>query len=592
MMKRIALSLLLIGGISMITACSGNKKSLGEALNTNDLVASNEVESLPKTVNVYNAMARAAKYNSDVSAQNTLKKMYNGNENPKKIAEDIIYAHKSGDKLAKVVKAMDFVDLYALSILTNNHKYIEDTLYAKSAQNLSVEAIRLHREEIFAANKLKEIDRITNRYGKILKDLNNRMEKNASLNADEINYRKNLEVALNRLAEVKNQLVFVRQEYISLINTKEKELRLEGKRFYELEDFDKRYTPDIFQDSAIANRREFSLAKEELGSFNAAKVRRQAFIDYPLIARLDVNGLKIDDTRYENELFNKAQRVTFNTLKAVEDFQDKPSNDRLKQKVFDELAALVIAQVEVMYRLVEKTTFEYEANQYKVLEAKRAIKDMQKRTSPNYYEKIDLLNKEIELIVLEHEEAKLLAERGAYLRNLYYLAGLTPFDKNMLKGRIADIEAVLKQSFNKDLITMLSSVKDNPKWDDGGNAWAHKDNWLEELLKDEAKSKTKTKARAKNTVVVSKAKTAVAPVKKEVHHSVMQFGAFADLDNATAEQMLIQKSVPSLKGYDIYIEQANVNGKVYNRLMLKAEADKLQKLCNDVIDAGFNCILK
>ena len=56
--------------------------------------------------------------------------------------------------------------------------------------------------------------------------------------------------------------------------------------------------------------------------------------------------------------------------------------------------------------------------------------------------------------------------------------------------------------------------------------------------------------------------------------------------------MLIQKSVPSLKGYDIYIEQANVNGKVYNRLMLKAEADKLQKLCNDVIDAGFNCILK
>lgn len=584
MMRRIALSLVLIGGISMVTACSGNKKSLGEALNTNDLVASYEVESLPKTLNVYNAMARAAKYNSDVSAQNTLKKMYNGDENPKKIAEGIISAQHSINKLENSVKAMDFADLYAMSILTNNQKYIEDTLYAKSAQNLSIEAIKLHREEIFAANKIKEIDRMMNRYGKILKDLNTRMEKDASLTVDEINYRKNLEVALNRLAEIKNQLIFVRKEYVSLIKAKEKELRLEGKRFYELEDFDKRYTPDIFQDSAISNRREFSLAKEELGSFNAAKARRQAFVDYPLVARLDVNGLKIEDTRYENELFNKAQRVTFNVLQAVENFQKKPSNEQLKQKVFDELAALVITQVEVMYRLVEKVTFEYEANQYKISEAKKDVKAMQKKGASNYYEKIDLLNKEIELISLEQEEANLLAQRGAYLRNLYYMAGLTPFDKNILKAKIGDIETVLKQAFNKDLITMLSSVKDNPKWDDGGNAWAHKDNWLEELLKDEAKAK-----KSKKTSTVAKP---IKTVTKASHHTVMQFGAFTDVDNATAEQMLIQKAVPSLSGYDMYIEQANVNGRLYHRLMLKAEADKLQKLCNDVIAAGFNCILK
>lgn len=588
MIKRIALYFVVVGAVSMISACSGNKKSLGEALNTNDLVASYEVESLPKTLNVYNAMARAAKYNSDVSAQNTLKKMYNADENPKKIAESIISASNVADKLENSVKAMDFADLYAMSVLTDNQKYIEDTLYAKSAQNLSIEAIKLHREEIFAANKIKEIDRIMNRYGKILKDLNTRMEKDASLTADEINYRKNLEVSLDRLAEIKNQLVFVRKEYVALIKAKEKELRLEGKRFYELEDFDKRYTPDIFQDSAISNRREFSLAKAELGSFNASKARRKAFVDYPLVARLDINGLKIDDVRYENELFNKAQRVTFNLLQAVESFQNKPSNEQLKQKVFDELAALVITQVEIMYRLVEKATFDYEANQYKISEVKDDLRAMQKKASSNYYEKIDLLNKEIELISLEHEEARLLAQRGAYLRNLYYMAGLTPFDKNILKARIGDIETVLKQAFNKDLITMLSSIKDNPKWDDGGNAWAHKDNWLEELLKDETKKKNTKKSKVVSDVV--------KPVKKVAkalsHHTVMQFGAFTDIDNATAEQLLIQKAVPSLDGYEMYIEQANVKGKLYHRLMLKADADKLQKLCNDVINAGFNCILK
>ena len=376
MMKRIVLFFAVLGGISLLSACASDKKSLGEALNTNDLVAPDVIESLPKTVNVYNAMSRASKYNADVSAQNTLKKMYNGNEDPKKIVEEMLFSRKAEDKLLMAVKAMDFADLYAMSILTNNQKYVEDTLYAKSAQNLSVEAIRLHREEIFAANKIKEIDRIMNRYGKILKDLNKRMEKDVSLTADEINYRKNLEVALNRLAEIKNQLVYTRQEYVSLIKAKEKEIRLEGKRFYELEDFDKRYTPDIFQDSAISNRREFSLAKEELGSFNAAKARRQAFVDYPLVARLDVNGLKIEDSRYENELFNKAQRVSFSVLEVVNDYKNRPSNERLKQKVFDELAALVITQVEVMYRLVERATFDYEANQYKIEEVKKEINNM------------------------------------------------------------------------------------------------------------------------------------------------------------------------------------------------------------------------
>ena len=587
MIKHVALYLALVSGISMISACSGNKKSLGEVLNTNDLVASYEIESLPKSVGVYNAMARAAKYNSDTAAQNTLKKIYKGDENPKKITESIISTPNTPDKLENAVKAMDFADLYAMSVLTDNQKYIEDTLYAKSAQNLSIEAIKLHREDIFAANKIKEIDRIINNKGKILKELNLRMEKDASLTADELNYRKNLEVALNRLAEIKNQLLFVRKEYVSLIKAKEKELRLEGKRFYELEDFDKQYTPNIFQDSAVSNRREFSLAKEELGSFNAAKARRQAFVDYPLVARLDVNGLKIEDSRYENELFNKAQRVALNVLEAVEDFQNKPSSEQLKQKVFDELAALVVTQVEVMYRLVEKTTLEYEANRYIISETKKEIHTMQKDGASTYYEKIDLLNKEVELISLEQKEASLLAQRGAYLRNLYYMAGLTPFNKNILRSKISDIEAVLKQAFNKDLVTMFSAVKENPKWDDGGNAWAHKDNWLEELLKDEAKNK-KSKTNKKISDTSKSAKSVV----KSSHHSVMQFGAFTDIDNATNEEKLIKNKVPSLRGYDMYIEQANVGGSLYHRLMLKTEPDKLQSLCNEVIDAGFSCILK
>ena len=586
MMKRLAYVLMISAGIALLTACTTEKKSLGIALQTNDLVFSGNPEAISDKVNVYTAMARAAKYNADTSAQNMFKKIYADNsETPQKVVEGILSAGQPQDKLYNAAKAMDFADIYAMSVLTDNLKYIENTMYAKSAQNLSVAAIKLHREEIFALKQIKQIDRLMNQQGKILKKLNERNERD-DLTLPELNYRKNLEVALNNLGEIKKQLELVNLEYAQLIKTSDKDLKLEGKRFYELDDFDKDYTPDIFQDSAVGNRREFALAKEKLGGFNAAKARRQAYVDYPPVARLDINGLEIEDTRYEAELFNKAKVVTFNLLEAIEKYQKDPADERLKQKAFDELAALVMTQVELAYRLVEKSSFDFEANRFEIVETKNAIKQLNKKNNLPDYEKIDLLNKEIEQIALEQKEAQILAERAAALRNLYFLAGLSPFDKNMLKGRIKDIEATLRQAFNQDMVTMLSAVKGQERWDDGGNAWAHKDNWLEELIdggkQPYKKSAPKSKPVKKKQAVSSEAKG----------KTMMQLGAYTEMDNAIADQKRIRDGVDALREYDMFIEDAVVNGVVYHRLMVKPERENLIGLCNQVVEAGFDCILK
>ena len=585
MLKRLAYGLVVVGGIGLLTACAGEKKPLGIALKTNDLVVNSPVEAVSGKINVYNAMARAAKYNADVSAQNIMKKIYD-EQNPKEIAEGILYSGVDADKLYNAAKAMDFADIYAMSVLTDNQKYIENALYAKSAQNLSIEAIRLHREEIFADKQISQIDRILKQQGKILKKLNDRMDKSGDLTESEIEYRKDLEVSLNNLDEIKKQLQLVGSEYKQLIATSEKNPELEGKRFYELDDFDKRYTVDVFQDTAMANRREFALAKEKLGGFNAAKARRQAFVDYPPVARLDINGLEIEDNRYEAELFNKAKRVTLNLLAAVEEYKAKPSKEVLKQKVFDELAALVMTQVELAYRLVEKASFEYDANRYKADEVDKTVKMLSKKRNLPNYEKIDLLKKQIEEIALEQKSIQILAERAAALRNLYYLAGLSPFDKNMLKGRVKDIEQTLKQAFNRDLIAMVSAVQENPKWDDGGNAWAHKDNWLEELIEAPAnKSATVSKTAKQNKSIQQKA------VVKE-GNTAIQFGAYRDMDNAMSVKKLIQENVPALSGYEFFIDTAVVDGVTYHRLSVKPEVGKLQFLCDEAVASGFDCILK
>ena len=585
MMRWVTYGLLALCGVALLTACSTEKKSLGIALQTNDLVYSGVAESLPDKVNVYNAMARAAKYGSDASAQNMLKKIYDGNEKPEEIAEGILLSGSGGERLYNASRAMDFADIYAMSILTDNPKYVEDALYAKSAQNLSLAAIGLHREVIFAEKEIKDIDRLANQQGKILKKLNNKMNSGDDLTEKEINYRKNLEVALNNLEEIKKQLVYVRSEYMQLINTKDNKLSLEGKRFYELDDFDKRYNPGIFQDSAVSNRREFTLAKEKIGGFNVARARRQAFVDYPPVARLDINGLEIEDNRYENELFNKAKLVTMNLLGAVEDYRSSPANERLRQKAFDELAALVMTQVEVAYRLVEKASYDYDSNNYKISETKEIIKKLRQKNNMPEYERIDLLNKQIELVAYEQREAQILSERASALRNLYYLSGLSPFDKNVLKGRIKDIEGVLRQSFNKDLVTMLSAVKENPRWDDGGNAWAHKDNWLEELI--DGSEKVKKQKSVKNKSLANSVK-----VENSKKYSLIQLGAYTDLNNAEADKKAVVSAVDGLSRYDIFVEQAIVNGTLYYRLQLKPEPEFLHDLCNQIVSAGFDCILK
>ncbi len=577
---------LMLSVTMLLAACAADKKSLGNDLQTTDLVFTGTYEKAPDKIDVYYAMARAAKYNADVSAQNMFKKIYGKNENPVNTVEAMFNAGQPEDKLYNAARAMDFADIYAMSVLTDNQGYIENNLYAKSAQNLSLAAIKLQREEIFALKQIKKIDRILNQQGKILTKLNEQAE-NDELTVPQLNYRKNLEVALNNLGEIKKQLLFTSTEYSQLLKMTDKNLSLTGKRFYELEDFDKNYTPDIFADSAAANRREFALAKEQLGSFNTAKARRQAYVDYPPVARLDINGLQVDDLRYETELFNKAQRVTMNLLNAVNEYQNDKKDERVKQKAFDELAALVMTQVELAYRSVEKASFDYEANRYKLSEAKELLREMKKKDKLPDYEKIDLLNQEIAIIALEQKEAQILAERAAALRNLYYLAGLSPFDKNMLKGKIADIEDTLRKAFNKDVVVMLSAVKEQPRWDDGGNAWAHKDGWLEELIDGGDNKSHKKVSPAKK-----KANKQIKTVMSAQNKTLLQLGAYTDMNNAVEEQLRIKNNVAALSGYDMFIEDAVVNGVLYHRIMVKPEKQNLKSLCNQIIAQGFECILR
>lgn len=579
----------------LLAACSTGKKNLGKYLQTNELVFSGETEPLPQRVNPYTSMARAAKYNADAAVKNIVGKIYD--EDVEVTIGKIFDTDINGDKLYNALRALDFADIYAMSVLTDNQRYIENNLYAKSAQNLSAAAIRLHRFEILSESKVKEINRLSSQQEKFLKELTNKYENEGFLTESEIGYRKGLEVALNRLEKLKSEMLFDHAEYLKLIQSADEDVKVDGKRFYELEDWDKKYNYDLFADAAVGNRREFVLAKEQLGSFNATKARRRAYVDYPPIARLDINGLAIDDNRYEQALLDKAKNVVASLLDALKEYQSSPSDEVVQQRAFDDLAATVLTQVEIGYHLVEKASLAYDANRYRISEVKTQINNLEKKKNLPDDEKVDLLNLKVGLLQLEYDSVNFMALRAAALRELYYYAGLSPFDKSVLKEPIKEIEVILKKSFNQDIVALLESAQKQEKWDDGGNSWAHQDNWLEKLIDDpQVASKPADNAKLVKTVKAEDEQKTPQKERRIVVNAagktIIQLGAYSDLENAEADKKEILSVLEYLNQYDIYIEDAVVNGVSYHRMMFKPEPEKLRSLCEEIIESGFDCMLR
>jgi len=143
----------------------------------------------------------------------------------------------------------------------------------------------------------------------------------------------------------------------------------------------------------------------------------------------------------------------------------------------------------------------------------------------------------------------------------------------MLKGRIADIAATLKQALVKDTIVMLSAAKDNPIFDIYGNTWAKDENWLEVLISE-------NKSNAYNKVP------------SNTKAQVLQLGAYTDETNAKADITKIKSAVPILSDHDFYIETAMIEGTKYYRLLVKPKHESLSYVCNKIIEAGLDCFAK
>lgn len=230
--------------------CGSDKKTLTLSEAEKEVPAEAVPEEVKGRLDVYTSMARAVKYNINATRQNMKSKVEPGD--PKLSARDLIRSVlnvKAGQEsqLYDALRVLDFAVIFAENSLENNPAAQEDYLFAKSSQHLALAAIKAHEDALFGLKKIKEIDRESKKELKILEALKQKMERNGKLSDADIEYKKGIEVALLEQNQVRNTLLNNVAQYARLVRSDDQKITLEGRRFYELDDFDRNFTMETFQ---------------------------------------------------------------------------------------------------------------------------------------------------------------------------------------------------------------------------------------------------------------------------------------------------------------------------------------------------------
>lgn len=584
----------IIGGCS-----SAEKGGVGDKIEVDELIFAQNPEPVRGKLDVYASMARGVKYNVDVAAQEMNKKLFSQNQNmaPQDIIQNMMNVKSGRDNpLYDSLRALDYAVIYAMVNLSGSRSYIDSNIFVKTSQNLALASIKAHKGALFATRQLKEIARLTDKQQKKLNDINKKEERTGRLTPAELSYKKGLEVALLKLKEMYEAQAFAVAEYAHLVKAEPKELKLEGRTFYELDDLDKKLTVRAFQRSAFNNRSEFDIAKEMGRSYRFREVEYNLLKKYPEIERLNINGYDVEDEVYAENLEKRAYALALGLVKKTEAYKKakEGERDRLRVKAFDELGTAIFTQVEVAYNLVRLSEIDFGVVSKQAADLKKDIKQRERgRLSADA--EISLLNDRIKLLALQNEQGQIAAEKALALRALYFYAGFSPFTRTLLKNEIKDIVVSLRASFNKDMVEMLAAVPAEEAYDEKvGNDWAKKENWLEDLMENKPEVPAAQPAGSAGPAVHAGSDDIFAPYADPAYDrkKVMQLGSYVERENADLEWKMLQELYPELRSKTPEVIRTRINGQIFYRLVLHSESGGFLSLCNRLRGDRVQCLLR
>ena len=476
-------------------------------------------------LDVYVGVARAVKYNTLKLSDTMRQKIYTDNPNasPYDVIEKVLNAPDNGNAIYNGVRALDYAIMYASAYLAETPYAASDMIMQKSAQSLAVAAIKTHGDILSAEKVIRQINDLIQSEKKNLAALNAKYTRQGKLSDAEIDYKSTLEAALVQLPEIRENLVNEVIEYRQLVKTKKDKLRLDGRKFYELDVFDKNLTPEVYQRAALKSRPEFQSPEAKIRDYDFVAISRYIKYNYDADDSLDINGFEQNRQVYVEALEKQAAKAAKGLISAIVDYRRNQNPEdafRLKEEIYDEMAAAIFVQIELMYRVVQVTTLDYDKTNRAIAALRKEIR-LSDGHSLDLEQRGALLEKKITLIRYEVLLGRIKSERSTAIASLYFYAGYEPFICSLLSSSPQKIASTLKTGFTSDRIAILTKAleearrnADNQSLNSGGDAayaknrhhekWAEGDNWLEEVVEGKNLSNDEKRWLADETTLTQK----------------------------------------------------------------------------------------
>lgn len=578
---------------AILVSCGTATPPADNTVKTQETFFLADPEPVKGRIDVYTSMARGVKYNINAILPETRKKLtYDAQGNPRAVIDQVLNLKTEAENpLYDSLRVLDFAIAYAALNIGDDTVRSEEILQAKVAQNLALASIKAHRDALFAEKQLKEVKRMMVKEQKLLDELNKKHERVGMLNSDDLEYKKGLDVAIYRLTKIMNALSQNIEDYRQLAKIETPQPELEGRRFYELEDLDAKLKVEDFQNSALANRKEYALQNELNRKYAPSQFNDFMLDNYPEVERLKINGYNTEDPLYLkslNERASKQARELVNKVLAYKQSTKTSQKKMLREEAYEQMGMAILTQVEVAYDVVRRADSDYKEMSKQIKAAKKNVQNANKKYRLSVAEKVDLLEAKVALFDLEQRESQMMAERAVALRSLYFYAGFSPFNTHLLQSNIKDMTMNLKVGFNRDMVETLANAKKPEKEKAPAvNHWAKQDNWLEKLLDGSSEKK------AAVITVPQKSYDNFEPYDEAYNQKkVMQLGSYREKANADLEWRMLKQLYPDLADYSPVVEKTKVGGRTMYRLVLKSAQGGWRDLCNNLRRDRVDCILR
>lgn len=514
----LSVSVLVLGACAQVEKQDNN--TVPNAASTNVCALKQEKPiKVSGAVDVYDGMARAVKYNTLKLSEDMRQKIYTTNPNlsPKDIILNVLNSPDNGNALYNGVRALDYAILYAGAYLAETPEQASLLIMQKSAQSLAVAAVKTHGDILASEKIIRKINNLIQTEKTKLAALNAKYNLGGKLSDEEMSYKSSLEAALVQLPELRENLVNEVVTYRQLIKDDNDKLKLDGRKFFELNELDKKMSPEVYQRAAMHKRPEFESPEAKIRDYDFVAIDRYIAYNYDADKSLDINGFEQNQALYIEALEKQADKAANGLIGAIAAYQKSQNSDeafRLKEKIYDELVSSIFVQINLMFHVVKVTTLDLDKTNREYTNLKKEVSRLKSRDL-SYADKETLLDKQVLLLKLEILRERVKAERSSAIASLYFYAGYNPFGCSFYADTPAVLADTFKKGFTSDRVILLNQAYEEAQKnkekafqvENHHERWATGDNWLEKVVEGEKLSDDEKRWQAdENTRVNESAK--------------------------------------------------------------------------------------